>query len=72
MQYRLYEASPSLTLLLRCRVLLHEELDAVKGGVANLHVYCSPFSRTVETATLAAGKAGLLSDCTARFQVRGC
>ena len=49
-------------------MLLHKELDAVKGGEANLQVYCSPFSRTVETATLAAGKAGL-TDHTARFQV---
>ena len=59
---------PCCLLLLLCRMLLHKELDAVKGGEANLQVYCSPFSRTVETATLAVGKAGL-TDHTARFQV---
>ena len=36
---------------------------------SHLHVYASPFSRTVETAQIAAGMAGL-TDFTNNFQVR--
>ncbi len=41
------------------------------ADVLDLHVYCSPFSRTIATARLAAGQAGLTASLgDRRFQVR--
>ena len=51
------------------RELLGQALES-NGGPSNLFVYCSPFSRTMLTARLAAGKAGLSEFAPPRFQVR--
>lgn len=84
--WRLTGGSSSSTCLLLCicRHLLREHLEAAAAActthaatvpltdAVQLHVYCSPFSRTIETATLAAAQAGLSSNNSERFQVGAC
>ncbi len=52
-----------------CRLKLKGQLEGAKDGEVQLYVYCSPFSRTVETARLAAGQSGFVDIDGERFQV---
>ena len=77
-------SSSTCLLLCICRHLLRQHLEAAAAActthaatvpladAVQLHVYCSPFSRTIETATLAAAQAGLSSNSSERLQVGAC
>jgi hypothetical protein len=46
-------------LMFACRQLLQQQLRQQGVELGAVHIYSSPFSRTLETASIAAGAAGL-------------